>query len=146
MLTAKVFLQIKDLNQAFIARVHHDRTLDDGRKLKAVAEGLDLPFCGKAWLKVQGKYPPVDIHFGFEPIKLLGQDFTAVNITCFARYVYSAGFRRSSLRLRRPQGGCVAAGCCLRTWKLRPLKMPGGSLKLIASAGRSRSSFDRLSS
>jgi len=56
MLTAKVFLQIKDLNQAFIARVHHDRTLDDGRKLKAVAEGLDLPFRGKAWVKVQGKY------------------------------------------------------------------------------------------
>jgi hypothetical protein len=74
----KVFLQIKDLNQAFIARVHHDRTLDDRRKLKAVAEGLGLPFRGKAWVKVQGKYMPVDIHFGFEPIKLLGQDFTLV--------------------------------------------------------------------
>lgn len=49
-------MQIKDLNQAFIARVHHDRTFDDGRKLKAVAEGLDLPFRGKAWVKVQGKY------------------------------------------------------------------------------------------
>jgi hypothetical protein len=123
-------LQIKDLNQAFIARVHHDRTLDDGRKLKAVAEGMDLPFRGKAWLKVQGKYLPVDIHFGFEPIKLLGQDFTAVNITCKARYVYSAGFRRWVTGV---------TGCCLRTWKLRPLKMPGGSLKLIASAGRLRS-------
>jgi hypothetical protein len=65
MLTAKVFLQIKDLDQAFIARVHHDRTQRPaaaGRKLKAVAEGLDLPFRGKAWLKVQGKYLPVDIH------------------------------------------------------------------------------------
>jgi len=79
-LTGAVFLQIKDLNQAFIARVHHDRTQRPaaaGRKLKAVAEGMDLPFRGKAWLKVQGKYLPVDIHFGFEPIKLLGQDFTA---------------------------------------------------------------------
>ena len=90
MLTAKVFLQIKDLNQAFIARVHHDRTqrpLAAGRKLKAVAEGLGLPFRGKAWVKVQGKYMQTRhkvsyilcrVYFGFEPIKLLCQDFTLV--------------------------------------------------------------------
>jgi hypothetical protein len=74
----KLFRLVLALGEGFVVRVYHDRLLDDGRRLGAVAEGLALPHRAWAWLKVRGRYRRVEVRFGFARLSLEGRELALV--------------------------------------------------------------------
>jgi len=57
-------------------RVYHQRLLDDGRGLRAVAEGLVL--APMVWLGVRGRYRRVEVRFGFARLCVEGRELALV--------------------------------------------------------------------